>query len=205
LKPPIKLNEPDEAKFHNIIDMALGFSGMMRLFEKKSKNILRDKMISDIPTLLSVKSEREFIDCHASFCRWGVNTIVLAEKVKNGKVTKHSGPASYGQIAKTLNVVLKVVVYYCRLPSERAASVIGKWLEPAVDTKMMAYLKPKNSSILWPMTIEQVGFDEYEMLNGAVGELIQDCHQGKIAPVQFDDIYWEALNDKNAWHDGTES
>lgn len=194
MKPQIKVNAPDDAKFHNILDMALGFSGMIRLFEGRSKEKFRAKMIEEIPIMLSITSEDEFINSHTRFSRWGVDNIVLAEKRRNGKIIKRSGPASYGQIAKTLNVVLKVVVHYCRLPNEKRASEIEKWLDAAVDTKMMAYLKSTDKNIRWPTTIEQVGEDEYQNIKGSVYAFIQDKHDDKIIPVEFDDMYWEALN-----------
>lgn len=198
MKKHIQINDPKTAMFHNIIGMGLGFSAMMRLFEEKTKVALREKMIKEVRRLLSVKSEEEFRDGHARFCRWGMDNISTAEKtLKNGRI-KPSGRASYGQMAKTLNVVLKVVVHYCRLPNRRRAALIDKWLDSAVDTKMMAYIRPniRHRDFQWPKTIEQVGEDEYKMIQDAVYVFIEDQHNGMISTMEFDDIYWEALNKK---------
>ena len=39
--------KPEVAKLHNIVDMALSFSAMMRLFKENSKDIIMDKISND--------------------------------------------------------------------------------------------------------------------------------------------------------------
>jgi hypothetical protein len=46
----------------------------------------------------------------------------------------------------------------------------------------------------WPTTIEQVDECSYAPIQEIVHKLINERHNGSIIPVQFDDIYWEALN-----------
>ena len=136
-----KLNDADTARLHNIVDMGLSFSAMIRLFNKGAKRRLRDKIISEIHKVFAVESQEQFDEAHADFCSWGIHNIQLAEKKKGGRIIKKGEAPSYGQIAKTLDVVLKVVVYYCHFPNNERANVISKWLHAAVDTKMMVFLK----------------------------------------------------------------
>ena len=46
----------------------------------------------------------------------------------------------------------------------------------------------------WPTAIEQVNSSVYATIQETVRKFIHDKHGGSITPVQFDDIYWEALN-----------
>jgi len=178
--------------------MGLDFSSMIRLFNKGSKKIFRDKVLSEINSVFVVDSEKQFNEIHRNFCNWGKRNIILVEKrsKKDGRVIKKAGPASYGQVAKTLNVVLKVAIHYCHLPNRQKSDLVSKWLHAALDNKMMAYLRNyyPNEISPWPTTIEQVNSTEYELLQGIVRKFIQEKRQDCITPVQFDDIYWKALN-----------
>jgi hypothetical protein len=113
----LKLNRPQDARLHNIIDMGLDFSTMIRLFEKKSKEKLRARILGEVQNVFVVTSKEHFRDIHAGLCTWGTNNITLAQRRKNGQVIKRTGPAGYGQMAKTFDVLLKVTVYYCHLPN----------------------------------------------------------------------------------------
>jgi hypothetical protein len=192
----LKLSRPQDARLHNIIDMGLNFSAMIRLFEKKSKEKLRARILGEVQNVFGATSKEQFQDIHSSFCNWGINNIMLAERRKNGQVIKRAAPASYGQIAKTFDVLLKVAVYYCHLPDSERSELISKWLNAAVDTKMMAMLKKCYPLDVrpWPAAIEQVNKSIYAAIQETVRKFIQDKHSGCIIPVQFDDIYWEALN-----------
>lgn len=64
----------------------------------------------------------------------------MAEKRRNDRIIKESKVASYGQLAKTLDVTLKVAIYYSHLPNCQKAIKISNWLNAAVDTQMMAML-----------------------------------------------------------------
>jgi hypothetical protein len=194
------LNDADTARLHNIIDMGLSFSAMIRLFDKGSKSILRDKIINIAHKVLAAESQEQFNDAHAEFCNWGIYNIKLAEKKKDGRITRQGGVPSYGQIAKTFNVVLKVVVYYCHFPDYERAIVVSRWLHAAVDTKMMAFLKEYYPADLvpWPATIQQVmTYSDYMAIQQVVNKFIAEKLESQIMPVQFDDIYWQAFNRKN--------
>jgi len=194
--PQLKTNTADEAKLHNIVDMALIFSAMIRLLQKGSKKQLKTMTLSILDDVFKAETEIQFNDAHEAFCDWGVNNIILAEKRRNGRIKKESAPVSYGQIAKIFDVILAVVVYYSHLPDYDTSLVISEWLHAAVDTKMMKHLKSAypNDIRPWPTTIEQVKHNEYLAIQEVVNKFIDEKHGGTITPTQFDDIYWEALN-----------
>lgn len=192
------INQPElkEIRWQNIIDMGLTFSAMIRLFDKKSKKLLHDQIMSEAKNIFGVSSKEQFDKIHSRFCEWGIRNISLAEKKREGRIIKNSTHASYGQIAKTLDVVLKVAVYYSNLPDFEKSIKICKWINAAVDTKMMAMLKNVYPTDIqpWPVTVEQVDRSKYEALQQIVRKFIKERHDNNIWPVQFDDIYWNKLN-----------
>lgn len=194
--PNLKVNTAEEAKLNNIVDMALMFSAMIRLMKKGSKKQLKDKILSIVNDVFHAESSTQYDMIHDNFCNWGMQSIVLAEKKKNGLIIKESRPISYGQIAKILDVVIGVIVYYCNYPDHRKSLVLSDWLHAAVDNEMMRYLKKTYPFELqnWPATIEKVNRDIYLSIQQTVKKYNHDKHQDQITPIQFDDIYWEALN-----------
>lgn len=193
----IELSQPEAIRLHNIIDMGLTFSAMIRLFEKGSKQTLRREMVSQVRNIFNASSRNEFTRIHMEFCDWGTRNIRQAERERKGKViTKKGSPARYGQIAKTLDVVLKVAVYYSHLPGCRRSRKITEWLNAAVDTKMMAFLRkhyPKDIKP-WPKTVKQVDKHRYKEIQKVVRRFIKEKYSNRILPVHFDDIYWRELN-----------
>ncbi len=187
----LRLKQPQDARLHNIIDMGLGFSAMIRLFEKRSKEKLRARILTEVGKAFEAKSEEDFRNIHSAFCSWGTKNILLAERKKNGRIIKRAGPASYGQIAKTLNVVLKVAVYYCHLPNCEKSQRIGVWLDAAVDTKMMGLLRKCYPQDIrpWPRTVQQVNRSAYMKIQEIVRKFINERDCRSITPVEFDDIY----------------
>lgn len=181
-----KWDDPAEIRLHAVIDMGLNFSAMLRLYKKESKKQLYEKIFSEIKQLFEAKSEADFTNFHSSICDWGIGNICL----RDGKTF-----ASYGQIAKTLDVVLKVAIYYCHLPDCEKSSEISRWLNAAVDTKMMGMLRRDYPSAIerWPIRVRQVNRESYEAIQELVRRYIVEKHPG-ILPVQFDDIYWWKLN-----------
>jgi hypothetical protein len=179
--------------------MGLDFSSMMRLFEERSEDKLWDKIVYDVaPRIFKAHSKEEFNQIHDEFCNWGTRNIITAQKRrKNGGIIK-KGPASYGQIAKTFNVALKVAVYYCHLPDYQKSGNIVEWLHAGVDTRMMAMLKKKLKGKHpeyfedWPETVKAVDNEKkYLNLQKVVGIFIKEKHEEKLRlPVQFDDVYW---------------
>lgn len=174
-------------RLYNIIDMGLTFSAMIRLFKKDTKGKLRKRVLDTVKRMFDAKSEEEFRGIHAQFCQWGAKEIFLAKK---------GHAASYGQVAKTLDVVLKVVVYYCHLPDCDKSKQLTLWLNAAVDTRMMNLLKQHYAKDIdpWPSAIERVNEPNYIKIQEIVRKFNTDKHQASIVPVQFDDYYWYTLN-----------
>lgn len=108
------LKDPAEVRLSNIVDMGLTFSAMIRLYKEGSKKILQKEIVRILPDIANAKSVELFQKIHNEFCARGINRLSLAEKKRQGRIIKHSGPPGYGQVAKTLDVVLKVVIYYSK-------------------------------------------------------------------------------------------
>ena len=104
---PTPNRSAEDAKIHNIVDMGLDFAVMLRVFEKRSKGRLKKQLLKYAKRIFSAKSEVAFKSIHDKFCDWGTKNIRLA---------KRGGPASYGQITKTLDAVLHVLIYYAYYP-----------------------------------------------------------------------------------------
>jgi hypothetical protein len=190
------LRDPEEIKLQNIVDMGLTFSAMIRLYEKGTKQTLHNIILEELPNISKATSKEAFEIIHSNLCKWGIKNLTLAEKARAGKVIKKKGPAGYGQIAKTLDVVLKVVIHYCHHPIPEKSNELSQWLHAAVDTKMMGFLKGRYSDYFlnWPTSVEDVNEKTYLKLQRLVNKFIKDEHDGNIIPVQFDDIYWNILN-----------
>lgn len=197
-----ELEKKERVRFENIIKMGLDFSSMMRLFTKCSNEKLYNRIVKvTAEKFFNANSREDFVDTHSQFCDWGIGKIVLAEKKRNGQIIKESKLASYGQIAKTLDVTLKAAIYYSHLPNCEKATEISSWLNAAVDTKMMAMLgsidgkKYQTEIRPWPKSIEEVDDkNKYLIIQKIVRKFIEEKCNGKITPVQFDDIYWSKLN-----------
>jgi hypothetical protein len=192
-----KQEDPAEIRLRSVVVMGLGFSAMLRLYAPGAKKKLYRQILPDIRQLLQAKSEDEFVDFHSRVCDWGTENINL----RNGETF-----ASYGQIAKTLDVVLKVVIYYCHLPDcEKSSKILG-WLNAAVDTKMMGKLRKEypRAIVPWPHSIQEVNRQSYRAIQELVRRYIIERHPG-ILPVQFDDIYWWRLNKSRVYSDDSTS
>lgn len=164
----------DKIRLHHVIDMGLAFSAMMRVFEPGSKEKLHREVFAIAKKVFEVEHQENFDQIHAEFC-------------KRMQIELN---ASYGQIAKTLNVVLKVVVYYCHFPDYEKSKALSKLLHAAVDRGMMAKLKRYSQDKQnWPTAIEEVGTQlKYEVLRQTVAKPIRQEYNDTIYPVEFDDI-----------------
>jgi hypothetical protein len=107
------MKKPEEIRIYNMVDMGLRFSGMIRLFEKGSKSKMMAKVLMLLPELFNARSYNDFKEAHSKLCTWATKMIYLAEKQKNGKIIKKRSTISYGQAGKSIDVTLKVLVYYC--------------------------------------------------------------------------------------------
>ena len=179
-----------DARTTGILHMAFDFASMARTFEAGTKDLFLRQIRQRLPRLADVKSPDEFNALHDGLCRWGCRTIR----------SSHAGhpPASYGQVAKTLNVVLKVVVYYCGLPDLALATRLVPWLHPAIDNPMMKYLRQKFASRFPPgiKTIASVDRQAYRALIDLAGIDISESFGGELHPIQWEDIVWVSVNPK---------
>jgi hypothetical protein len=181
-----------QAKKQNIIDMAVGFNGMTPLFQESSAGFIKEKLTEFFEGLYRIGLEQDFRKMHRDFCQWFVKTIRLA---------KSEQPASYGHAAKTLDLALKVYVYYCKMPSPAKAEGLIPMLNGAVDTHMLSYLygklediegKPYPPHYSW--TIDVINRENYDLLQKVIRQDIIDSFNDDILPVQYHDIMSRRLN-----------
>ena len=182
----------EKAKKQNVIDMAVGFTAMMPLFQERSVDLIKEKLADLFEGLARISSDQAFNKMHGDFCQWFVKTIRLA---------KTEGSPSYGHAAKVLDLALKVYVYYCKMPSPANAESLMPRLNGAIDTPILRHLFKKLEDIykesfppryLW--TIEIIGKEDYDLLQKIIRQDIRDCFEDSILPVQYDDIMGRRLN-----------
>lgn len=187
--------EAETTKASNVVDMALTFTAMIRLFETGSKQRILDQLHKSFSKLSDVSSYQEYHLIHLEFCKWFEGNIFTASKILKNKSEKISGPASYGHAAKIFDIAVKVYVHYSYLPNSKAAATLLPFLRGAIDTPIMSFLKAKYPLAgIKAKTIEALGMPEYEALQGLIARHIQEEFQGKIFPVQYDDVMWHRLN-----------
>ena len=190
--PMDALDLAEKAKKQNIIDMAVGFTAMMPLFQERSADLIKEKLADLFEGLDRISSDQDFSKMHRDFCQWFVKTIRLA---------KTEEPSSYGHAAKVLDLALKVYVYYCKMPSPAKAESLMPKLNGAIDTPMLRHLVKKLEDIyrkscppryLW--TIGMIVKEDYDLLQKVIRQDIRDSFDDNISPVQYDNIMWRRLN-----------
>jgi hypothetical protein len=187
----------EEIRLCNMVDMGIRYSGMIRLYEKGSKQKLIVKELKALPKISNAESSAVFDKIHSEFCIWATENIFLAEKRKAGAVVKKSSNVSYGQAAKTLDVTLKVLVYYCRWPNHTASTRLNKFIHAAIDNKMMGHLKRNYKTAFknWPKSVAEVDRQDYLKLQNLVKQYISEKDKEIKLPVQFDDKYWYLIKE----------
>src|SRR5512136_2892548 len=98
------IDDVSSIKFKNVIDMAITFTAMTRVFEKGSKEKIAKKLESSLGVLAVVDGKDNFEKIRSDFCEWFVGNINTAQKVLKNKRVKQSHLASYGQAGKVFNV-----------------------------------------------------------------------------------------------------
>jgi hypothetical protein len=175
-------------KTKNIVEMAFDFTAMVRVFSKDSKEKIKSKLEEQFLSLAKLNTRDDYEAFHRRFCEWFTLEIRTAEKkLKNGKVLK-SEAASYGHAAKVLDIAIKVYVYYCAQPNVEVAERLVPFLHGAVDTALMKHLKSACT------TIKDINEKAYRDLQSLVRTESDRC---KVRPVQYDDIMWRQLNQKD--------
>jgi len=185
----------EQKKMQNIIDMALTFTAMVRLFSKGSKIYISKKFEDFCANLRNIESASSYEKFHESFCDWFCENIQTAQRILKNKKTKLSSSASYGQGAKVLDIAIKVYVHYCKLPDPQTADRILPFLHSAIDTPIMKYLKQRYPRAnINACTIGAIDKKTYGTLQELIARDIKEKFQDTIYPVHYDDIMWNRLN-----------
>jgi hypothetical protein len=191
------LDIAEQAKRQNIIDMALTFTAMMRLFSKGSKNSIAKRFESFCASLKDIYSAESYDKLHQAFCAWFSANIRRAQRILKNKKTEESASASYGQGAKVLDIAAKVYVHYCKLPDAETAQRISPFLHGAIDTQIMNYLKQRYpKAAVAASTIGAIDEKAYRALQDLIACDIKETFHSGIHAVQYDDIMWNRLNKK---------
>lgn len=191
------MNPREEARLSkrkNIIDMALTFTAMFRVFEEGSKPKIAEQLENSLSQLPVISNKEQFEKLHADFCNWFMCNIKTREK---GEVA--SGPASYGQAAKVFDVAAKVYVYYCHLPDTKTAKILWPLLYGAIDTPIMKHLKSKyprtKTDLKAIKSLKSIEKREYHILQDSIPDRIQEEKEFKGQwPVQYEDVMWRRLS-----------
>jgi hypothetical protein len=181
----------EQVKKKNIIDMAVGFTAMMRFCQEGSGDSIKKKLEVSFEGLEQINTDQDFDEMHRDFCQWFIENIRLA---KSGE------PPSYGHAAKILDIALKVYIYYCKMPTSAKAETLVPLLNGAIDTPILRHLfkklkdtyKEPFSPSLW--TIKMINKEVYDSLQKVIRSDIKDSFKSSILPVQYDDIMWRRLN-----------
>jgi len=203
----------EDVKRKNIIEMAIGFTVMMRVFRKASIDPIKTKLTDFLFNgIESVTTKESFDRIHNEFCEWFVKNISMAKKDES---------ASYGHAAKLLDIVLKVYVYYCNLPNPERARFILPYLNSGIDNPIFRNLYNKflkdggyKSDDIYPyfpafykallennLSLRDI-LSLTSILNKGVYDFLQmlirldiaRSFNDQILPVQYDDIMWRRLN-----------
>lgn len=169
-------NHPS-AKLKNIIEMAYWSSAMGRIFEKGAAEKIRKEFEKFLPFL-----ELEDLKVpHRDFCLWLMDNV----KTARGK------QPTFGQAAKVLDFMLKVLVSYCHYPSGEQAEKIAPKLNGVIDNLVLGDLKKKGI-----FSLAQVDEKIYWELQE---ELRQKAAKKRMTSIEHDDPYWRELARKEQW------
>lgn len=185
----------EEIKKKSVIDMALTFTAMIRLFEKGSKSKISKKLYDQFQKINEIKTSDDYYAFHDRFCEWFTNNIKTAQRERDNKIIKESRYSLYGHAAKLLDVTLKVYVYYCGLPDRNTAEFLVPFLNTAIDNPILQHLKKSfPNETIYSNTVEQIDINTYKKLQRLIKTDIAEKFNNDIVPTQYDDIMWYRLN-----------
>jgi len=180
-----QLTKEEQLRVENIIGMGISWSTMLRVFEPKTKGRLEDEILRNLADVF--ESREKYIEYHTAFCEWGMKNIKQNKRFPSDK-------ASYGQIAKTLDVTLKVAIYYCHLPDCETSKRICQWLNAAVDTNMMSDLQEAfHPEPPLPTSMKEVNKSAYDKIQSLVRESMKLERYDN--PLQWEDIHYKEANE----------
>ena len=122
----------ESTKRKNIIEMALGFTAMIRIFDKGCKKRIAEKLEEFFLSLAEIRNRDDHEVRHRSFCVWFMQNIRSAEKsLKNARL-QPGGLSSYDRAAKVLDVAIKELdeEAYQALQSLLLAESLARKLQP---------------------------------------------------------------------------
>lgn len=157
-------------KTRNIIEMAYGFSAMGRVFERGAQR----QILQRFEALMDEINAENVLSLHEEFISWFQNTIKTARDKRS----------SYGQAAKVADIMLKVCVSYCRLPTPEEAERIVPKLYGAVDNLVLDHCMRRTG--LGDLTRE-LYLEVQARLN---------AESAGMPLCEYDDILWRKLVEK---------
>lgn len=186
---------PDEARASNIIDMALGFTATLRVFQGSSKAVISNLLVKYLEKAGKVESKEQFDELHDNFCREFILGVKVAEKrLKDGRVQPMRA-ASFGHAAKMFDVCAKVWFHYCSMPNTSVANKVVLYLNSAIDTPILKHLKKQNPNAgISASSISDIDRGCYKELQKlAALDRAASCPDA-VDMAQYDDLLWLRLN-----------
>jgi hypothetical protein len=174
-----------QAKKKNVVDMAVGFTKMPRLFAKGDTALIKEHLVELLDGLDKTGSYGDLMKMHDDFYRWCLEKITPAKGAKR---------PSYGQMAKVFDVVLKVYVYYCKLPNPTKAEQLIPMLNTGIDTEIYKHLLKIVGQSTSRANLKRIDKELYHKLQELIRVDILKSFNNNIFPVQYDDIMWRRLN-----------
>jgi len=174
-----------QAKKKNVVDMAVGFTKMPRVFTKGNTALIKEQLVEILDGLDEIGSYDDLMKMHDDFYKWCLENITPAKGAKR---------PSYGQVAKVIDVVLKVYVYYCKLPNPTKAEKLVPMLNSPIDTQIYKHLLKLVGQSTSRANLKRIDKDLYHTLQELIRVDILKSFNSDIFPVQYDDIMWRRLN-----------
>lgn len=178
----------DDLKISLILDMALSWSATLRIFEgeqEKKRKTSKDKFIEEIRKMVNnltkIISQPEFDEIHERTC------YNLKEKVN---LNTGEYP-SYGQIAKMVDMGIKVSVLFCNIPDGKSDR-IKEYLHCPIDNINIKFLKKYivDDEFRKIYSMADIDYPKYIKIQNGIREYIKE-NKLKITPVEFDIIIQE--------------
>jgi hypothetical protein len=158
--------------------MAYSSSAMGRVFEKGAAERIKGKFEEILERL------GDYEALHSEFCRW---------LIKNVKTSKGKKP-SFGEAAKVLDYMLKVLVSYCHFPSVEEAGKIAFKLNGIIDNFTFSFLKKEYGGFKGVFSLVQIDKKIYLQLQQL---LRREAAQEGMTPIEYDEILWRRLVKKD--------
>jgi hypothetical protein len=169
------LQQAEDAKAKNIIEMGLDFTAMKWLFQKESTPKILDRLETAFAKFHRIESQNDYDRLHEDFCNWFTENVPRAQKKKQREAGAPIKKSSYGQAAKVMDIAAKVYVYYCNMPSPEIARVIVPILHGALDNEIVQHLIRKFPGAgVKSEALEDIDCNKYQQLQSLVAKDVQE-------------------------------